>query len=242
MFKTASFFIFLFLLSCTVTKRVHRPGYHLEWKKNYRVQKAAKPETSKKENSLELESSHSKSELDENSNKIKESVADSIQELELRKLKLEEKSETIGRDSVRRKQVEKRTFANKFRLVKSRDYFPIRVPSITQKKKASNAFVLEGFRTVGVVLLCVGGFLLMGSLISYFGFWVLEELFYSLVFSGNGIIAGLLGFLLFLIILIVVFVAFAIVRYILGGSYVGFIVSIICIGAGLLSLLIAASF
>jgi hypothetical protein len=53
----------------------------------------------------------------------------------------------------------------------------------------------------------------------------LESLYYSLVFSGNGLISGIIGFFIFLIVLVVVFLAFAIVEYLMGSYIVGFIVA-----------------
>lgn len=39
--------LFTIIVGCTVTKRVHRPGWHIEWKKSYNSQPAAKEEFAK---------------------------------------------------------------------------------------------------------------------------------------------------------------------------------------------------
>ena len=233
--------MFLFLFSCTVTKRVHRPGYHIEWKKNYRVQKEDKTVlvARKVENkpSTVLANSMVEAPL--------EVVADAKSEpkpiLDSKEIALAQIRDVEADVSDNQERHRMHVDQSRFHFLKSRTYFPIQLPKAEKRKSASSEYASDGWRNVGFVLLGLGGFLLMGSLIAFFGFWALEEIFYSLVFSGNGFIAGILGLLLFLLILIVVFIAYAIVRFILGGAYVGFVVSFICIGAGLLSLLIAAS-
>lgn len=246
MYKAATIFLFLFLLSCTVTKRVHRPGFHIEWKKNYKVQKEnsndevleARESTSDISALLDVQSGEDDRTLREVETKINESqslVGDgeddrALSEVERRNTK--EKSKT---------NFNLKQHAHSIFIEKTRKYAPLKMPKV--KKDAvsdSGGGADEGFLYLGYILLGIGGYLLIGALLSYFGFWLMENLFYSLVFSGNGIIAGILGFILFLLILLFVFIAYAIVHYLLGGAYMGFIVSLVFIGAGLLCLLIWA--
>ncbi|MCR9172335.1 MAG: hypothetical protein NXI10_07595 [bacterium] len=238
MLKTTSIFLFLLLLSCTVTKRVHRPGFHVEWKKNYKVQKdevsTADIERSRDDRSgdddqasVGVESWH-----DEKTSNSNDQA-------------LEARESTIRNEEKQRpkKSVKVNEQVNSVFIKQKRKFAPLKLPKFEKSSSSqASSFTGDGFLYVGYAMLGLGAYLLIGVLFSYFGFWILENLFYSLVFSGNGIIAGILGFFLFLIILLLVFIAYAIVHYLLGGAYIGFIVSVALIGAGLVCLLIGSSF
>lgn len=265
MYKVATIFLFLFLFSCTVTKRVHRPGFHVEWKKNYKVQKDdsnakvidARGDISAslvEESGLEFEG-----EVQNDKSLPNDNIVSNAEALEARvsdsDAGLREPQPAVrGTDSRALSRVERRVKkkkstqsfnlkqqAHSFFIEKTRKYAPLKMPK-AKKNAVSNSGggAGEGFLYLGYILLGIGGYILIGALLSFFGFWLMEELFYSLVFSGNGIIAGILGFILFLAILLVVFIAYAIVHYLLGGAYMGFIVSLVFIGAGLLCLLVWA--
>ncbi len=240
MYKVATIFLFLFLFSCTVTKRVHRPGFHIEWKKNYRVQ--AESESERQVSSgVEMQDLHEdigEGEMAE-TNEISAEFDVRFEKREGRASRASAREVNKSqREKKLRKSIDIKQEARSFFMKKSRKY-ALKIPK--QKKKASrvsNESFGEGFLYLGYVLLGIGGYILIGALLSFFGFWIMEELFYSLVFSGNGFIAGILGFLLFVFIFVVVIIAYLIVRYLLGGAYLGFIVSTVFIAAGLLCLLI----
>ncbi len=245
MYKAATIFAFLFLLSCTVTKRVHRPGFHIEWKKNYKVQKEQQTERSQSVQGADFieaglqEPQPSDGHFDSNA-----------EALEVRESTHQINPENNSAKSIsfsqqhKRHHTQKRTqqHTSNFFVEKSRTYAPLKMPKAEKSaSKRSGGFAADGFRGIGYVLLGIGIFLLLGTLMSFTGIWLLEEIFYSLVFSGNGIIAGILGFIVFLVILLVVFIAYAVVHYILGGAYIGLIVSLACIGIGALCLLIGSA-
>jgi hypothetical protein len=251
MYKATTIFLFLFLLSCSVTRRVHRPGFHVEWKKNYKVQKdevseiglrgpqpAVQGGSNVNSNAEALEARGFKNDvgLREPQPVVSEqnSIADPLQAIaSTPRNEVNQKS----KKSVSVLQQIKSSFFDKSGKYGS---LPI-AQGKNMASKQSNTLAGDGFLYVGYVMLGLGAYLLIGALFSYLGFWILENLFYSLVFSGNGIIAGILGFILFLIIVLFVFIAYAIVHYVLGGAHLGFIISMAFLGGGLLFLLIGAS-
>lgn len=238
MYKVATIFAFLFLLSCTVTKRVHRPGYHIEWRKAYKTQKPSEKEreTRKVEHLDAVEERSDSNEEEKGQERIGElaqqNQASFEDEVLLDDATFENDTENEDVHSTDQEK-SKATFF----IEKTRKYSPFKIP---KSKKRSGSYASDGMRNFAFLLLAFGGFVLLGSLFSFLGLWFLENLFYSLVFSGNGIIAGILGFLLFLVLLLLIYIAYAFVRYVLGGAYVGFIVFAVCTGVGLLCLLLSS--
>lgn len=232
MMKAATIFLLLFLASCTVTKRVHRPGYHIEWKKNYRVQKISKPEQEVRFSSKELPLETS--ELEAKNLDLEISNDNALEPL----LNVPEAS--TNHISVADNVQETSSNSNRALRVKSRKYAPFEKFSGRKKSRSkANGSGSTGLQYFGYMLLGISAFLLFGCFFAYFGLWALESLFYSLVFSGSGLIAGILGFILFLIILLIVFIAYAIVEYLLGSYIIGLIVAGIAALVGALCLLIA---
>ncbi|XOV66789.1 MAG: hypothetical protein ACFHU9_14280 [Fluviicola sp.] len=263
MYKTAAIFLLLFLLSCTVTRRVHRPGFHLEWKKKYKVQK---DEKSVADISIPIDihngnDDRGSSGVERHYEKISNPNAEVIEARGTKNSGLREPQPAVSEQNLIAESLEtiaprplnevhqksKKSLSLLQQITsslfeKSGKYDPL---PIAQRKKVvskqSNTLAGDGFLYVGYITLGLGAYLFIGALFSYLGFWILENLFYSLVFSGNGIIAGILGFILFLIILLFVFIAYAIVHYVLGGAYLASIISMALLGVGLLFLLIGAS-
>lgn len=239
--KTTTIFLLLFLLSCTVTKRMHRPGFHIEWKKNYRVQSESEVEF---ESECESEMVSVEQDIDtvEYLSDFSE-LYESSAPFTTNEIRSESQSMRGKLEQVKNNHSEKLALqTHRFFVEKTRRFEPLKMPrDVKNAEESSSGYSGDGFMYVGYVLLGIAAFILIGALFSYFGFWFMENLFYSLVFSGNGLIAGILGFLLFLIILLFVFISYAIVHYLMGGAYIGFIVTLVLLGAGLLSLLIGAS-
>lgn len=219
----------LMIASCTVTKRVHRPGFHIEWKKNYRIQKdnvtAIEPS-----NTVQL------SEVTEdekpNSTLDKEVVPNVLRD----EKSADDRQETSKEKSPVSKNLEEES-TRRINLKQSRFYNPVEWNFKRDEVVESRSY--DGLRTFGNVLFFIAGFFLLGVIFAYFGLWALESVFYSLVFSGNGFIVGVLGFLLFLVILLVVFVAYGVVEFILGGPLAGLIACGVCVAAGFLCYAIA---
>ena len=130
----------------------------------------------------------------------------------------------------------------KISLKQSRRYDPFALRLDEEKKAfADTSGFTDGLRVFGNIMFILAGFFLLGTIFAYFGLWALESIFYSLVFSGNGFIVGVLGFFLFLIIFIIVFIAYAVVAWGLGGALNGLIACGISAAVGGLCYLIAMS-
>ncbi|GAB5416658.1 MAG: hypothetical protein Crog4KO_21470 [Crocinitomicaceae bacterium] len=217
MMKATTIFLLLCLASCTITKRVHRPGYHIEWKKNYRAQNTPNKEN---ESASKAESEH----LETSELELKKSDVATPKQLELQPLMSFEREESAFQQESTELDVNPNT--DVIVLKQSRRYAPFERfknrKKSTSKRSISNALDLELF---GYWMLGIAAFLLLGTFFAYFGLWALESLFYNLVFGGNGLIAGILGFFIFLIVLVVVFIAYAIVEYLMGSYIIGLIVS-----------------
>ncbi len=232
MMKATTIFLLLFLASCTVTKRVHRPGYRIEWKKNYRVQKISDKE---KESVSKTEPEHlATTELALR----KPSVADP-KRLELQPLMSFEQDQSVANQEST--ELESKGNENgAIDLKQSRTYAPFERFKIRRTPTLKRSFSFNSdLEIFGYWMLGIAGFLLLGTFFAYFGLWALESLFYNLVFSGNGLIAGIVGFIIFLIILLIVFIAYAIVEYLMGSYIVGLIATGIAAAIGGISVFIA---
>lgn len=235
MIKTATRLLLVFLASCTVTKRVHRPGYHIEWKKHYKTQKSSKEYK-------ELDGVSKTLEMD--ALKVQEAafLTERSYELEpLLDISSTEKEQVLL--DVVEEELKEHNSKEQREIRRTRKYAPFEsLKERTQKKSKQRLRGIPELRNIGYVLLGIAGFLLIGVFFAYFGLWALESLFYNLVFSGNGIVAGILGFVIFLIILLLVFLAFAIVEYLMGSYIIGLIVAGITAAVGGLCLLIANNY
>lgn len=228
----------LSLFSCTVTKRVHRPGYHIEWNKNY----------SKSERQVANEKAQETSDFATNS--LGTTVSVDHLDAELEASVLNQKEEAVDKDDFgspksskephdTSKEIQENTkgafvFGRKsiFRPHESK----VDVEDDEEdEKKEPNGEIISG---IGVGLIILGVMLMIGSLFLVFGFGGLGNLFTALVFSGNGFVVGFLGFLLFILILLVIGLFVVIVEFVLGGAYAGFVVGSILIVAGIVLMLI----
>lgn len=229
MIKATTIFVFLFLFSCTVTKRVHRSGFHIEWKKNYHAQKVQKTSPS-----------------DISKGKITQLNSDKLQ---IREVQLIAVSAGSFESSVSAKRNKKHDSNQEIEapkgnqevstlfLTQTRKYNPFQ--KFTRQKETISDRGSPRLRRFGYVMLAIASFLLLGSIFAFFGLWSLEWLFYGLVFSGSGIIAGILGLILFMLIFIVCFSSYALVEYLLGGHIIGLIATAVCLVIGVICLLIA---
>lgn len=261
MLKTTTIFLFLFLFSCTVTKRVHRPGFHVEWKKNYKTQRQIQGEQES-----EKEAKSEKAEVSEiglpacrqarrepqpadvesdisipNEDKgelVEARLSENLDDSNTEALEVKESPKKSPKNTKPKKNLKIGKEAKTFFIEKSRKYAPLNMPKKKKKSyRESNWYLSDNLLYTSYAFFGFAAFLLLGCLFSFMGIWLIEEMFYALVFNGNGFIAGLLGFILFLILLVIVFIAYGFVHYILGGTYIGLIVAAASVGIGLLFLL-----
>jgi hypothetical protein len=229
--------ILLFLCSCTITKRVHRGGYYVQWNKNYGINMDAAQE----EDGDAIESSPK--DLIETIGEIDE-VADTLvpfhkdTQVEGDFVSEENPSESnvpIYYEEPPPKNQKITVIDNYIERIKGIEI--VKDPFKGEEKLSEGNSVNAGLlRVLGIIMICFGGMLIIASLFLFFGFNGLAGLFASLVFSGNGFVAGLLGFLLFLLILLVL-ILFVLFVQVIGGSTVGLIIGGSLILIGLLFLL-----
>jgi len=222
--------IILFLSSCTITKRVHRRGVTIEWHKKYSTIGHLNKNSSKKK---ELELSFS--------DEVKGSTCDSV-ELGIGIYFVEEKQniEPIHYSFSNTKRTEVVPKKEVIHELETRGHIVQFDESVKKSKTYSANAVLgsdELFKTIGVVLLILGGIIILTSFIALSGFIGFENLFSSLVLSGNGIAASFLGFLLFLLLL-VLFILFLLLIEAIGGFIVGLTLGLVLLGVGGILLLV----
>lgn len=236
MILRASLIVLLILASCTVTKRVHNPGFHIEWHKNYSKDLSSERKDERKNNAEDQEvvlanSSEMVETIDSLTNNSIEIPVVQTSVEEERSIK---PSELLKDDAVQLPEsgiISEKPDQEKTTNQKSNS---------KHKKSASGGGMAgEALGAIGATLAILGAVLLIGSLFLFFGFNGFGFLFDVLVMSGNGFVIGLLGFILFLIILLIVVIFVAIVKYVLGGYQLGFILGGIFLGLGLLLMLLS---
>lgn len=213
---------FLFSVSCTVTKRVHRPGFHVEWRKHYSQSNVSDTSGEKLENPGQAKEQRSELPSDLNT-----TSADSL----------------VSKEANTSIAPERRTYqpiANTFETVKESfaAAFQKQSNAIAVQKSTPLPYIYvqgKNLQIWGYAFLGFGVLLILGSVFLVFGTNGFSGLYNSLVFGGNGLAAGILGFLLFLLILLVVFLFAVIVEFGLGGPTNGFIVGLaFLVGGGVL--------
>ncbi|MDG1332453.1 MAG: hypothetical protein P8P74_08990 [Crocinitomicaceae bacterium] len=214
--------LILVFISCTVTKRVHRPGYHVQWHKVERTKKSDKDEAKFKE------SKPSKSQ-----DEIKLELAE-INEINLNEIdpKIASEAPVISEDQI----VDESDIPEVESAIQEINTSPTqseRAPEIRSVSTSARAPIFwrtppENLKKLGIALMITGGIILWGALLGYFG-----------AFSGSGDSAWLNFFLdlldisgwfwlLFFIlaIILVSYLSFLFVMRVLGGPLVGLIVGL----------------
>lgn len=252
MFRSTLILILLVLAGCTVTKRVHRPGYHIEWRKTKSA--VGKNEISQRMNQ-HMDSVHpdltehvgrtpkeglrTDSKLTDDEININRTEENSVQEITIKEPDSPEKT-VRNEDPTTAKKNYRKTKKLKLKWPpNARSEIQKTKPVKVRLNEERNESLAYNLQIAGIIVLSTGVLLLLGSILSYFGFFLIVDLFYALVFSGNGIIASIFGFLLFLVIAIALLALYAVVRYILGGYILGFIMSAACIISGGVLLIVA---
>lgn len=215
--------LFLLLLgSCTVTKRVHRKGYHIEWhKSDTKTSKISRKNVHTNIEKAQAELSvESTSETDRDFQNL--AFEESNLESDIVDLTTNESRETEQNFSIPK-------------IITENKFIP---KSIVQKSKIEDTDSDSGhFGTMGYLLLSLGFLFLVGSFFLVFGYLGFEVLFELLVFGGNGIVLGVLGFVLFLLILVLVGLFILLIEAI-GGVKIGLIIGITLMVAGLVLIII----
>lgn len=226
----------LFLFGCTVTKRVHRPGFHVEWKKNYSISASAsviekdKAQEASARSTSPSDSKISPNQLDQHDEVLLDSEKHEIVESDDSGLL---KSAKNHREGLKEIPKNKKLL---FDFSRNSTYRPQDILEEEDENAEAKGMVLRGF-AIGLII--CGGLIFIASMFLVFGFTGLGFLFDALVFSGNGFLVGLMGFLLFLVFVLIIGLFVVIVEYVLGGPMAGFIVGTVFMVTGLVMLLIA---
>ena len=224
--------VLLIMCSCTVTKRVHRKGFNVEWRKNYITQNSNKQERSSKQDDIKLN----------HMEMLDEDVVDSI-ELVSENVVVKSSDEHVCYSTSMKDDNGRQSRINVIEKDKRNiTYLPLKIkPLLTftvEKNKLNEADEADDLMAIlGFILLVLGVFLLLGCLFVFFGFPGLNGLFSTLVFSGNGLIAGIFGFLLFLLIVLLVILFVLLIQFVLG-YLMGLILGATFMVAGIVLILI----
>ena len=221
------------LMSCSVTKRVHLKGFHVKWNGNF-----SKKNDQRNDLLLNFDRKIVESELvyydtllTTNSVRLEEEKIDSASALYIEK---ENSNDYAPKNSEGFKDIWK-TFTHD---VTPKNVSLKKHDRLEEEEVSDSEF--ETLEILGIVLLSLGVLFLLGSLILVIGFNGLDGLFSALVFSGNGIVAGVFGFVLFLMILLLLVLFMFLIEFI-GGFGVGFILGGLMVGAGFVLLLLNSS-
>lgn len=218
--------IILLFISCTVTKRVHRPGYHVQW---HKTQRTPAPEKAAIDVQDVAQNNHSPEEK-------KPQIAQTVRKDSLRQqaTKLQETTETL--EIAPEKQKKNLDFK---RIVSLPEELLIatfqKTTNDQQTVKANHKsrpifwrMSAKNLKFLGLFFIWMGGFLLLGSVLVYAG-----------AFSGNGTgawanffldlisISNWFWLLIFLLVIILVmYLAVLFVRSVFGGPLIGLIVGL----------------
>lgn len=213
-----SLFVFT---NCTVQKRIHRRGFHIEWHNNYA--KKSVVDQNDDENNLSIE-------LDE---VVEEDLINDTQNATITEVEVIDTSTSIEKDEMSEKIVDniglKLGWEKVCQIWPVSTYFfkEINTKSAENDGNHSNAKPTT-LELIAMFFAVMAVITLVGSLFLYFGFHGFGKLFNALVFSGNGFFVSVLGFILFLIILVLVFICVALVEFVFGGYFNGFIIGSCC--------------
>ncbi len=240
MIRTLLILSMLSFVSCTVTKRVHRKGFHVEWKKNYATNaKTSEKRTSNTTASVAKQEVGGRHQTANRSDTLLNAFEPEIGKTPTPRAGATDANKEMG--ALSSKQDLDADF-DPLQKIKSPKTTTKRrsVPRVDEEERKKDSGADEVLKVFGIVLLLFGIMLLVASFVILFGFTGFGGLFNALVFSGNGFLVGFLGFLLFLLIVLLVIVFVVIVQYVFGGAYVGFIVGTVLVVLGIVLLIVSA--
>lgn len=231
--KRLLFFLPLMFLafSCTVTKRVHRPGFHIEWKKNYKKQ------SNSREHLSFIEKDDFNTPIEEGY-EVSGSTASNVQLEEPTEPQAEvTTSESFDNEMV----IETVEVENVLPTPNSEKHSSFKQMS-KLKKQRPFLWRLSGkdLKILGAALMLIGGLLLLASLLSFAG-----------VFSGNGTGNSDAGYYFFdalwsflgtsswlwiliaiIIVILIIYLFVLLVEFALGGPFWGAIIGLIMLASG----------
>ena len=223
--------LIILFISCTVTKRVHRRGFHIQWHKIERTQSAEKKSSISNEvqrdNSNQEITSHSKK-----ANPIDSTSVESNNELS-RTSTLSPKPEKSALTTLRPSITENLNFESILNTKKE----SARVISHKSSRPIFWRMSAKSLKNIGLVLIWIGAMLLFASLLAQLG-----------AFSGSGdggsvwlnffldliTFSGWFWLLLFIVVFILIaYLFFLLVTNVLGGPIIGAIIGVSILALGI---------
>lgn len=214
--------LILLFISCTVTKRVHRPGFYIQWRKIERTQSSEKQQPI----SREVNSTSSNQKINSYFQKVNQNDSAMVE--------LDEQKETasiIPSKSIPNKRPSRLTSITEKISIKS-------ILKTTNKKATASShrsnrpifwrMSTKNLKSLGAMLIFLGILIIFGSLLTFTG-----------AFSGGGSgawanffislieISSWFWFLVVILLIVLLFyLAFFLVKYVFGGALVGSIIGL----------------
>lgn len=220
--------LILLFISCTVTKRVHRPGYHVQWHKVQRTQNTEKGEETNQITTKKDYSTADKKEEEEAQRVLQPTIADSITH---EPSELAEKSAIQDRESKNNTAFKQISSIPTIAVLETFGKTSTEHQKVRTKLKSRPIFwrmSAKNLKFLGLFFIWFGGLLLLGSLLVYAG-----------AFTGNGSgawanffidlisISEWFWLLVFILaIILIMYIAVVLVRNVFGGPLIGAIVGL----------------
>lgn len=228
------FFLSLFLLfiSCTVTKRVHRSGFHVQWHKIHRTEKPDSPKKERLISPSDYQADHS------------EEIHFPTRQIDVKKtLSLPDLSIPNIRSTQEKKALTKANEVISHTIIPIQKR-PSKSSNIRQQSTSSSKHRLlrplfwrldaKSLKTIGVVLISVGLLIFFGVLLSTAGAFMGNGASWANFFLDLIEISGWFWLLVFiLIIILLLYLAVLLVRYVFLSEFVGLMVGLVLIGLGI---------
>lgn len=216
----------LFVVSCTLTKRVHRPGYHVVWHKQ---QRESDKQPKEKAEVLALKNAHDATDWQQNKQSVNFETALNTSEFTVNENDTSGMNDSDTRSSARTIRSEATDYS------KTSPLKHMRSSTKLQNKKFKIRPIFwriqpENLSFMGLFFMWAGGLLIIGSIFILLG-----------AFSGNGdggwlnfilqifSSSGLFWLLIFLFaFILILFLLYLLIEFVLGGPIIA-----LCIGLGL---------
>jgi hypothetical protein len=225
MIKHITLILLLVLCSCTVTKRMHRKGFNVEWHKSY-----VSNNSTNEQKDTKFEDNKLNDEVVSSSNEV-----GNITEIEVNDEVEDPRDEFLIDDEVKLEDsplVIKRYSHSYNEELRYAPFSSNKEPNVAEEDSGDEILAF-----LAIFILVLGILLILGSLFLIFGFPSNTGLFSALVLSGNGLVAGIFGFLLYLLIMVLIILFVLLIQFVLG-TLVGLILGFSLIIAGIILLII----
>jgi hypothetical protein len=232
MIKHITLILLLVLCSCTVTKRMHRKGFNVEWHKSY-----VSNNSTNEQKDTKFEDNKLNDEVVSSSNEVGNITEIEVNdEVELSVVEVEDpRDEFLIDDEVKLEDsplVIKRYSHSYNEELPYAPFSSNEEPNVAEEDSGDEILAF-----LAIFILVLGILLILGSLFLIFGFPSNTGLFSALVLSGNGLVAGIFGFLLYLLIMVLIILFVLLIQFVLG-TLVGLILGFSLIIAGIILLII----